>query len=97
MTEQAFEYRGFVLPPHMQRSLDAYIRYGRPVGGFLKAVISNDLVQAAALADGVNVRQLPAFAAYLWNEAPRACWGSAEAYKEWTRINQRQEGSSDGD
>ena len=97
MTQAAYKFRGFILPPHMQRSLDAYIKHGRPVGSFLKAVISNNLAQAAVLADEINVRQLPAFAAYLWNCAPSACWGSEEAYREWTDIKNRKKGASDGD
>jgi len=71
------------IPDHMCQGLDDYIeRHWKP-GGFLLAVLSNDLREACALADYINIKALPVFVAYLHSEAPSACWGSPERVEAW--------------
>jgi len=55
----------------------------RPVGDFLTAVLHNNLTEAVARADDENIKNLPAFVGYLYNEAPSLCWGSKERVAEW--------------
>lgn len=64
-------------------SLEAYILEHRPVGGFLRAVISNDLAAACGRGDLPNQRLLYLYVRYLYNRSPSRCWGSPEAYSEW--------------
>jgi hypothetical protein len=64
-------------------ALDAYINEHRPVGGFLKAVISNDLFSAVALADSENMNLIGFYCRFLYNHAPSPCWGSRERYEAW--------------
>ena len=67
------------------RALRRYIDKRMVVGGFLEAVLSNNLTAAVAHADARNARALPNIACYLHNEAPIECWGSSEKYKEWRK------------
>jgi hypothetical protein len=53
------------------------------VGDFLRAVLSNNLMEAMGRADGYNVRTLPAICAYVYNELPSPSHGSPEAVREW--------------
>jgi hypothetical protein len=64
-------------------SLQEYATTGRPVGDFLKAVLSNDLFDAVGRADDDNVRTIPQICSYVYNNMPSNCHGSREAYKEW--------------
>lgn len=71
------------IPEHMLKALIAYRDEGQPVGGFLEAVIANDLVGAAVRADSTNINLLPSYANWLYNETPLSSWGSRQAYHSW--------------
>lgn len=68
-------HRGATLPENLRASLDRYARYGVPTGGFLRAVLENDLQTAIARADQFSLVALPAIAAYIYNCLPSDCWG----------------------
>ena len=68
---------------HLMPSLRRYIDLHCPPGGFLHAVLSNDLKEAIARADEQNMGLLPILATWLYNEAPGGCWGSAERVRNW--------------
>lgn len=72
-----------LIPEHMMAALADYIERGLKPGDFLCAVIRNDMVEARARADIGNLRALQAYAAYLYDEAPAECWGSAEKMEAW--------------
>lgn len=73
-----YVHRGTVLPENLRESLDRYARYGVPTGGFLRAVLENDLHTAIARADMVSLYALPAIACYVYNCLPATCHGDAE-------------------
>jgi len=52
-------------------------------GGFLQAVISNDLKGAVMLGDDENVKNLPAFVMYFYWQTPGECHGSKERMEKW--------------
>ena len=79
----SYTCRSLTLPDHLKESIDAYVETGRPTGGFLRAVINNDLVMAVGLADEENLPLLPVFVWYLYNECPRGCFGFSTAWSEW--------------
>jgi hypothetical protein len=83
MNDTAYTQRGMTIPPHMLTRLRAYIEQGHPVGDFLQAVLSNDLREACGRADETNIRILPVYVIYLYNEAPAACWGSPAKHQAW--------------
>ena len=71
------------IPPHMMARLLAYLDNHEPVGDFLTAVLTNNLSDACAYADDTNIEIIPVYAAYLYNNAPAAAWGSPEKLKAW--------------
>ena len=87
---EVYRFRGFYVPERMMKSIESYIEEGRPVGDFLTAIICNDLQGAVSRADDENIGNLPAYAAYFYNEAPSKCHGSKENMKDW--MNNKREG-----
>lgn len=72
-----------------EETLDGIIRYckfGVPVGGFLEAVLSNDLRGAFAKADGDNCENLFHIVKFCYNEIPMAAWGSKQKYEAWLKM-----------
>jgi hypothetical protein len=72
-----------ILPEHMRDVARGYVERGYPPGGFLRAVLANDLVGAFGRADGPNAHCMGDWATWLFNEAPSACWGSSEKVTAW--------------
>lgn len=67
----------------IKHSLKLYVEKKIPTGGFLEAVLSNDLCDAIGRADAENARQLKEIVVYIYNEIPSTCWGSREKVKKW--------------
>lgn len=72
-----------LLPEHIRDAMQRYIESRIPPGGFLTAVLSNDLAEAFARADHINRMRLHDIVSFLYNEAPSTCWGSPERVKRW--------------
>ena len=66
-------------------SLQLYIEIGRPTGGFLRAVLENNLSESLGRADDVNGPLLKNIVQYLYWDAPSSCWGSPEKVRAWIR------------
>lgn len=60
-----------------------YIERRVPPGGFLLAILTNDLREACARANHINQRLIFEIVVWFWNEAPANCWGSHERVEEW--------------
>lgn len=92
-TAAGYRYREFAIPDYMVEGLDLWTRFGVLPGDFLIAVLSNDLMEACARADETNLRNLPVYCAYLYNEAPPQCFGSKERVRAWIEFKRaaRQE------
>lgn len=71
------------LPAGLQSAMQLYIERAIPPGGFLTAVLSNDLRGACARADDINRHELFAIVSWLYNNAPTPCWGSPERVEKW--------------
>lgn len=71
------------VPDHTAAALDAYINDRLQPGGFLSAVLSNDLRRSLELADWQNKANLYAIVSYLHWEAPSNCWGSPKKVTDW--------------
>ena len=71
---------------HMVDGVRSYIEDGRPPGGFLRALFSNDLMAAFARADISNTARMRFWVEWLDNHAPLACYGSKEAVDKWIRA-----------
>ena len=86
-----YEFREWVIREDMIAALDRYQLHHLPPGGFLTAVLAHDLMEAVKRADDDNIRQLPAYAAYMYNHMPSACHGSYEAVKAWTLLRVKED------
>ena len=77
---KAYYFRQWRIRPQMVRALESYRDVHLPTGDFLRAIITNDFMRAAQHADDDNLANLPAYAAYVYNELPYNIHGSQEAY-----------------
>ena len=75
------------LPEHIRCAMQRYIENRIPPGGFLMAVLSNNLVEACSRADSINRERLFDIVSFLYNEVPSVCWGSPEKVKAWLKGN----------
>lgn len=77
---------GEPIPDYMAPGLIAYIERGAEPGGFLAAVLANDLKGAFDRADNANLKALGSFVGYLFNEAPALCWGDKTRVDAWIKA-----------
>jgi hypothetical protein len=80
------EMADHLIPGYMHGGLRRWIENGIEPGGFLMAVLENDLKEAVSRADATNVQALPNYIRYLYNYAPRGCWGSPEKVAAWKGL-----------
>lgn len=73
------------IPEHMQEGMVDYITRGLRPGGFLSAVLSNDLMGALEKADYLNSTRIRQYGYYLFNYAPMGCYGSVENFNNWIK------------
>lgn len=71
------------VPTHLLEGLRRYADGRVPTGGFLRAVLENNLKEAVQAADIESQRSLCAVVAYCYNSIPSASWGSPEKVNEW--------------
>jgi hypothetical protein len=71
------------IPDAMHAPIIKYVFDGAPMGSFLTALFTNDLMTAVLRADETNTRHLRAFAAAIYNDMPGDCHGSREVVSAW--------------
>jgi hypothetical protein len=79
-------YYEAAIPPAVLQALKYHIERKLPyhvLGGFVQAVLANDLREAVGRADSTSLLALLPIVRFLWNEAPADCWGSLEKAKGW--------------
>jgi hypothetical protein len=76
-----------MLPEHMQDGMRRYVEQGIPPGGFARSVLENNLAEAFLQADADNLRHMRDWAMFMWNDMPRASWGSKERVDAWITHN----------
>jgi len=72
-----------MITQHTQAALDRYVNHRILPGGFLTAVLSNDLFGAVGRADKENLAALGDIVKYVYNELPSGCWGSKDIMWRW--------------
>ena len=80
------------IPPNTRLTLENYYINRWDPGGFVTAVLSNDLMSAAARADAHNARALVSICRFVQNRLPRECWGSYQAVAHWLLHGNNQGG-----
>lgn len=83
---EGYTYRNFSIPNGMADGLDKWINLGVLPGSFLTAILCNDLMGACKCADERNLENIPAYCAYLYNEAPPQCYGSRQRVEDWIKF-----------
>ena len=78
------------LPRHLQGGVKRYIEKGIPPGGFLTAVITNNLRLAIGHADPTSLAALPEIVRFFHNEPPGGCWGTSEEMKLWMETGYKK-------
>jgi len=73
------------IPERMRGGITRYVERGIRPGGFLTAVICNDLSWAAGSADATNRLLLWDYVKFFYNYAPHECWGSPEKFQAWLK------------
>ncbi len=74
------------IPDHMIEPLAGYVYDGRPTGGFLRALLANDFMEAAGGADDKNIEAFRAYAIVFYNQLPNLCRGSYFKVDKWVSI-----------
>ena len=74
------------LPEHMIGGVVRYVLHGIKAGGFMDAVIRNDLFKAVGKADDVNREYLHAYCNFFYNHAPSNCFGSQDKRDAWIKA-----------
>ena len=74
------------IPDHLISGLANYVVNGRPTGGFLRAVISNDLVEAMGRGTVDSIGAIRDIIIFFANCTPNGCYGSPAIYKAWVEI-----------
>jgi hypothetical protein len=67
-----------------------YLVHGYEPGGFLTAVITNDLRRAACVADFENIERLGHVARFVAHALPEICTGSWNAMSYWMQLSERE-------
>ena len=71
------------IPQLTIETLERYVKDKIPTGGFLQAVLENNLVQSFGRADTFNMAAMFEIVQYCYWEIPSVCWGSPEKVKNW--------------
>ncbi len=83
-----------MIPPLILQGFNNYVKLGVPPGGFLRAVLENDLKGAFGKADLYSRAAMFEIVDYLYNEVPAACQGSPEKVTAWLEAKAKErEGS----
>lgn len=71
------------LPNHMHAALERYVFDGILPGGFLEAVLSNNLMEAVTKADYTNLAALKDWVMFVYWNIPSGCWKSDKHITDW--------------
>lgn len=71
------------VPEHNIDGLVLYIQQGIEPGGFLRAVLENNLMESCGRADIENRFALFNICTFIYNYAPHNCHGSPDRVKAW--------------
>lgn len=79
------------IPDRLLEPLYGHIEHGCPTGGFLRAVLNNDLQESFGRADEESRSVLFDIVTFLYNYAPAPCWGSPEKVEVWREKHLKKE------
>jgi hypothetical protein len=74
-----------MVPQHVKDTLTRYVEHRILPGGFLTAVLSNDLFGAVDRADSESLANLTDIVRYVWVALPMEAWGSKDKMYEFVK------------
>jgi hypothetical protein len=73
-----------ILPEHLRAGMQRYIEHGIETGGFLRAVLENDLVHTFLRADySMEMLQIGILVSFISDYVPPEAWGSPAKVAAW--------------
>lgn len=75
-----------LIPDHMHDAVLRYVEDGIEPGGFLEAVLCNDLKGAIMRADPTNKAIISNWVDFVIWELPGSCHGLVEKYQNWIAM-----------
>ena len=75
---------GYV-PEHIRPCIESYVLNGWQPGGFVTAVLLNDLFRASARADHENYGSLALITRWVFNNLPEECYGTEQNMEDWMK------------
>lgn len=79
-----------LIPERIMSNLTYYVKGEEVPGGFLYAVLCNDLFKAVGRADKEMQPLIPLLVHYIHWELPAGCHGSPEHVAEWTEKKRKE-------
>lgn len=73
------------IPEHTYGALKRYVEDGIPTGGFLYAVLTNDLSGTFGKADCENIEKIKEICGFVYNEIPSGAWGNIKKVNKWIK------------
>lgn len=83
MPKNMIDFGDARIPEHTKTSIENYLLYGLPPGGFLTAVLTNNLYGAIASADSQNKDRLADIVRWLQFSAPSNSHGDFDIIRDW--------------
>jgi len=71
-------------------SIKLYVERGIPTGGFLYAVLSNNLSESFGRADLENRLALYEIVQYIYHNIPADAWGSRDKVEAWLKAKREE-------
>lgn len=88
------------IPQHMWESVRNYIEHGFAPGGFLYAVLTNNLADSFNKGDMLNAQSLGNYVRFMWWEIDSDAWGSPEKVDAWIKkggsLGHESQGTTEG-
>lgn len=72
-----------LLPFHLRTGMQMWVERGIKPGSFLRAVITNDLCQAALRADALSFASLGNIARWCVHNLPEGSFGRSQVLEQW--------------
>lgn len=77
------------IPDYTMKAIKEYANNRVPPGGFLTAILSNNLSESFGRADHNNLQAIHAIVSYCIWEIPSTCWGSSDKVRQWLKPEER--------
>ncbi len=84
--EQANHNHHYNIPRRTKDTIDNYVAKGWLPGGFVRAMLANDLKGACGAADNINRKYIFDICSYIYNEIPFEAQGSYQAIDDWIEM-----------